>query len=120
MRTELLDSGRSTWTSLCCWRTAPRSCLLHLFQLPDHYKQKCNLNVLSERVTQTAQHTSMTTATHLIQLDFKLANLIVGSGLWPYASAFKRIASAPVIIFMHEPPTLIWKLLLPKGISLSN
>lgn len=62
----------------------------------------------------------MTTAIYLTQLGSKLSDLIVGSGLWLYVSAFKRIASAPVIIFTHEPPTLIWKLLQPKGISLSN
>lgn len=125
MRTELLDSSGYTWMiidlSMLLW-----SCSQELPPLPFpasrplQAEEMYNPNVLSDRVTQTAQHTSMTTATHLIQPDFKLSNLIVGNGLWPYASAFKRIASAPVIIFMHEPPTLIWKLLQPKGISLSN
>jgi len=87
---------------------------------PPQAEDMYNLHVLSERVTLTAQHSSMTTATHLMQPGFKLSDLIVGNGLWPYASAFKKIASAPVIIFMHEPPTSIWKLLQPKGISLSN
>lgn len=125
MRTELLDSGGYTWMVFdlsillgSCSQEPPS--LPFPASRPLQAEEIHNLNVLSDRVTQTAQYTSMTTAIYLTQLGFKLSDLIVGSGLWLYASAFKRIASALVIIFTHEPPTLIWKLLQPKGISLSN